>query len=208
MLVDQLPAWSDRKFLTLMNGNKYSYVQNELYSLRRKAIRHFEKRDDFDLYGFDWNKNGALTLGAAVQAFKSGQWFRYGFDVITGWHHSPRYLGTVEDKRATIAKYKFAIAVENEQKTQGYVTEKIFDCLFAGTVPVYLGAENITDYIPATCFIDLRSYPSMNALEKRLRSMTEAEWHSYHQAGQQFLRSEQFQRWSPAEVFKQIAELI
>lgn len=200
-LMANLPGWNDRNFLTLMNANKYSYVPNELYSLRREAIRYFERAKDFDLYGFDWKRNGALTIGAAAQAFTSGRWIRYAADVAAGWHTSPRYLGTVDDKRATIAKYKFALAFENEAGTQGYITEKIFDCLFAGTVPIYRGAENITAYIPANCFIDQRDYPSFQALDQRLWAMSVDDWQSYHDAGQAFLRSPQFQPWQPANVF-------
>ena len=40
----------------------------------------------------------------------------------------------------------------------GYISEKIFDCFFAGTVPLYLGAPDIEDYIPADTFIDLRQF--------------------------------------------------
>ena len=41
------------------------------------------------------------------------------------------------------------------RNVNGYVTEKIFDAFKAGCVPVYWGAENITKYVPAECFIDM-----------------------------------------------------
>ncbi|MBI3573089.1 MAG: hypothetical protein HY092_02720 [Candidatus Kerfeldbacteria bacterium] len=205
-LMEQLPGWSERKFLTLMNANKYSYVQHELYSVRRQAIRYFERNPDFDLYGFDWNHNGTLNLGAASQAFKSGHWIQYVMDVIAGFRHAACYRGTVPDKRATIAKYKFAIAFENESKTQGYITEKIFDCFFAGTVPVYLGAENITYYVPADCFVDFRKFSGFAELEKFLRAMTEPEFLRYQKNGQRFLHGPAFAPWLPKNVFASITE--
>lgn len=204
-LISTLPTYPERKFLTLMNANKYSYAPNELYSLRRRAISYFSGTPDFDLYGFGWASNGALNLGAAIQALRFGQPFRFLADVVNGFHHSPNYRGSVNDKRATVAQYRFAIAFENESKTQGYITEKIFDCLFAGTVPVYLGPDNITQYIPAECFIDQRQFSTMADLDAHLRSMTEQEWQSYHDAGQRYLRSPQFTPWSPNEVFRSIA---
>eukprot|EP01033_Poteriospumella_lacustris_P005267 gene5267-3763_t len=43
-------------------------------------------------------------------------------------------------KREAMAKYKFYLAFENTNE-RGYVTEKVFDALYAGVVPVYLGSK-------------------------------------------------------------------
>lgn len=48
--------------------------------------------------------------------------------------------------------YKFIIAFENS-KTNGYVTEKIFNVLFSKSIPIYDGAPNICDYINKESFI-------------------------------------------------------
>jgi hypothetical protein len=50
-------------------------------------------------------------------------------------------------KFALIARYKFCLAIENSIAPD-YVTEKFFDPLLAGTVPVYRGAPNIEDFAP------------------------------------------------------------
>jgi hypothetical protein len=50
------------------------------------------------------------------------------------------------------SQYKFIICFENSQ-TPGYVTEKIFNVFAAGSVAVYDGAPNITDYINSGTFI-------------------------------------------------------
>lgn len=44
------------------------------------------------------------------------------------------------------AQYKFVICFENS-KTDGYVTEKIFNVYLSGAIPIYDGAPNIGDYI-------------------------------------------------------------
>jgi len=49
-------------------------------------------------------------------------------------------------------KYKFIIAFENS-KTDGYVTEKIFNVLFSKSIPIYDGAPNIHSYINKEVFI-------------------------------------------------------
>jgi hypothetical protein len=50
------------------------------------------------------------------------------------------------------SKYKFIICFENS-KTPGYVTEKIFNVFLSGSIPIYDGAPNITNYIVPGSFI-------------------------------------------------------
>ena len=50
------------------------------------------------------------------------------------------------------SQYKFIICFENS-KTPGYVTEKIFNVFASGSIPIYDGAPNITDYIVPGSFI-------------------------------------------------------
>ena len=57
-------------------------------------------------------------------------------------------------------KYKFVIAFENAI-SKDYVTEKFFNPLVIGSVPVYLGAPNIEDFIPGkNSFVDVRNFDS------------------------------------------------
>ncbi|XP_002518762.2 glycoprotein 3-alpha-L-fucosyltransferase A [Ricinus communis] len=52
------------------------------------------------------------------------------------------------DKVETLKRYKFSLAFENSNE-EDYVTEKFFQSLVAGTIPVVVGAPNIQDYAPA-----------------------------------------------------------
>jgi hypothetical protein len=52
-------------------------------------------------------------------------------------------------------KYKFVICFENSY-SNGYVTEKIFNCFFARAVPIYKGDPDIRKYIRSSSFIDGR----------------------------------------------------
>lgn len=57
-------------------------------------------------------------------------------------------------KLDTIARYKFTAAFENA-RARDYVTEKFFDPLWAGSVPVYFGAPNVAAFAPGDhCYID------------------------------------------------------
>merc|ERR1740129_1268743 len=57
------------------------------------------------------------------------------------------------DKHGALKKYRVYMALENVME-RGYVTEKIIDGYAAGNVNVYLGASDISDYVPAGSFID------------------------------------------------------
>lgn len=52
-----------------------------------------------------------------------------------------------EEKICVQSTYKFTFAFENSID-ESYVTEKIFDALMSGTLPVYLGAPNIDRFLP------------------------------------------------------------
>ncbi|KAJ8766625.1 hypothetical protein K2173_001145 [Erythroxylum novogranatense] len=52
------------------------------------------------------------------------------------------------DKLETLKRYKFSLAFENSNE-EDYVTEKFFQSLVAGTIPVVVGAPNIQEFAPA-----------------------------------------------------------
>lgn len=62
-------------------------------------------------------------------------------------YHSPELI-------EVLSNYKFVLCFENSY-TNGYITEKIFNCFFAGIIPLYLGAPDITKYINPNCFVDM-----------------------------------------------------
>ena len=74
-------------------------------------------------------------------------------------------------KRDVISLHKFSMAFENSRNPRwasGWVTEKIYDCLGSGTVPIYWGAPDVTNYIPPEVFIDYREFANNNELHKYL----------------------------------------
>jgi len=50
-------------------------------------------------------------------------------------------------------KYKFIFVAENSID-DGYITEKIFNCLFANCIPIYLGSHKIDYFFNKDCFIN------------------------------------------------------
>ena len=72
---------------------------------------------------------------------------------------------------------------------QGYITEKIFDCFYAGTVPIYMGGTDATEYLPPESFIDARAYPSSSALWDAIRNMPRSEWERHRESARTFVSS-------------------
>jgi hypothetical protein len=153
-MAQDLPSFEEKDFITLICGattDKSRHHPNELYSERIKAIRFFEKNEPtFAFYGRSWDP-------AAY----------------------PSYRGPIQDKIAVGKNYKFTICYENCQGLPGYITEKIFDCFAAGSVPIYWGASNIQDYIPADCYIDKRNFSSLEDLYAHLKSITPEAYEAY-----------------------------
>jgi hypothetical protein len=182
--------FKSKKFITLINGNKTPLFSNslvsipgkELYSERVKAIEFFEKegRGRFDLYGRGWNKNRFLNIR----------------DIIFGARKYKTFRGSIKNKLEVLSRYKYCICYENMTDINGYITEKIFDCFKAKTVPVYFGANNIEQYIPINCFIDFRKFKSYDSLLRHIGSITEAEYSRYIENIEKLLDDKSFyNRW-------------
>lgn len=87
-----------------------------------------------------------------------------------------------KERSHILSKYKFVIVFENAIAAD-YVTDKFYDPLLVGTVPVYLGAPNIDDYVPdVACYVNIRDYSSPRELAAYLnRCLTDdAEYGQYH----------------------------
>jgi hypothetical protein len=89
------------------------------------------------------------------------------------------------------------LCYENIREEPGYITEKIFDCMRAGCVPIYWGAPNITEYVDPGAFIDRRKFKSDSELEAFLLSINEHEYERLQKAMQDYLQSELFAKFLP-----------
>jgi alpha(1,3/1,4) fucosyltransferase len=176
--------YSDKKLCCLIVGNKSLDHPLELYSHRLKLIDWFEKNhlEDFDLYGQGWNKiiPPRNIMHRAIN--------KYNF--LNQFLKPKRlsYKGAVDSKLETYSKYKFAICYENAKDLTGYISEKIFDCLFSGCVPIYWGADNINDFIPSSCFIDKRDFESFDSLHEFISNISEKEYFQYLDSIEKFIQ--------------------
>ena len=147
---DALPDPSAReKALCQICSDKYSIAPGELYSERRRVARWF-------------HQHGVTRMDV------------FGLRPM----NTPNYRGLCR-KRETLSRYRYALCFENTyhpQWSRGYVSEKIFDCMALGVVPVYYGCSNVAERIPETCFIDFRNFDTLDELDTLLQEMSDEEY--------------------------------
>lgn len=214
-------SWEERDFLVLVASNKRRYrgwegslasgvygagrmlaarilaatyrirgtwTVPDLYKARLAAIRHFGGGGGFNLYGMGWNRRVIGERGNRAPVERC-------------------YRGPVASKEDVLSRHRFALCFENTS-FPGYITEKLFDCLFAGTIPIYLGAPDIAEFIPEACFIDVKAFSSFDELESHLHEMTPDEARERLKAIETFLSSSAFERFTNAVFVSRLMALV
>lgn len=184
-----------RLLCVLVANNKFSNHPAELYSARRETLDWFagNRPEDIELYGEGWDRWYAPQLGFAGNAILAKAYRK-----ISSLPHRRPYTfwrGITTQKRKVLRQSKFCICYENAV-FPGYITEKIFDCFFAGCVPVYWGAPNVASSIPPATFIDRTQFGTHQALYDYLRGMSDHEYGAYRAAIADFLASDAAQVFS------------
>jgi hypothetical protein len=212
--VDEL-LWSrsHRKFLTMINMNKLTRLgEGELYTERMRAVEFFSRTDEIDLYGVGWDK-ATMRVGYRWLPWtirKRQIAFREWLDKV---RPDPLlvaarkvYKGELPEKWETLSHYDFALCFENI-KIKGWLTEKLFECLRVGTIPIYWGATDICELVPSNCFIDMRQFSNYTELGRFMKGLSSAAVKRYRDAGRAFLESKAFDPFSK-ERFADIFEAI
>jgi hypothetical protein len=168
-------SYCDRKLCVII-GHILSNIftsKSAIYNRRKDVLDWFSATHpgDIDLYG--------------KQPYGVGKIMQYPF-----------YKGPSQNKRVTLAAYRFSFCYENSCYDD-YITEKIFDCFLSGCVPIYIGAPNILDYVPHDSFIDPDSFDSMEDLYRFLSLMDEKQYKRYLDAARDLLTTPFAQSYKP-----------
>jgi hypothetical protein len=196
--------FSKKKLIVCVNAKKNSIslfrmlspYKTDLYKERFRYISFFEQHPEiqFDLYGKAWTKPAKFNV----------------YEMIFGIKHLRVYKGEIPErgKIKVISHYKFCLCLENAS-APGYITEKIFDCFIAGTVPLYKGAPNISNYIHEDCFVDLNKFQTDEALVSFLSNMTEKTYTKYLMAARAFILNKQtMERWGKSAFYELVTDTI
>lgn len=189
--------FSEKKLLALVAGNKsapawkailtklyYGGQVRLIYPVRKRLVEGLATRQAIDLYGKGWDTDAHEAVRSCC-----------------------RGLIPAGEKHQTLANYKFTLCFENAI-FPGYVTEKIFDAILAGSVPVYLGDPNILDTVPREVFVDARTHGDAEKLHHHLAAMPEDEYHARLKAGKEFLASAAFKHFDHETFIEKVIGLL
>ncbi len=211
---DQMPApmpWPQRKLAVLVAANKY--WRERKWALARntrdvlRILRHGLRKRLSPTYQSCWRlqlHDARFDLLQVLGARNEVEVFGRGWDDTENLptHLAARlaairsvFRGPCENKHELLSRYKFVIAYENTAYP-GYVTEKVIDAMVAGSVPVYMGAPDVGDQLPAEAFIDARTFETPEAIAACMEQMPEVEAAAMIDAGRKFLQSPKGQRYT------------
>lgn len=168
-----------RNLACLINAYKINIFndKNNIYIERIKVIDFFKNDVAFSLYGHNW-----LKFPKPLNCYK----------------------GKVEDKIFTYKSYDFAFIFENSNNEPGGISEKLWDSMAAGCIPIYYGAPNIGEYIPRECFIDYRKFNNLSDLKNYLIKMSLKEKTARRNQIKKFMSSENYEKFTSKGFTKNI----
>jgi hypothetical protein len=141
---------------------KSLFNSSELYSRRRSIVKAWDALPSrsLDVFGVGWDSISSHTMGVLK-----------------------------ESKIDLLSRYRFNLALENYVGRRGYVSEKIFDALIAGVVPIYLGDQDFLQTLPKDSFVDISKFKTNRHLLDYVLNINEEEWLGMRAAGDSFLKS-------------------
>jgi len=151
----------------------YVFCPGQLVSYRARVAKTCARFEPgiFDLYGEGWEmfpETSRICLGIPAASTLS-------------------YLG----------KYRYYFAFENHTSDCGLISERIWDALWGDSVPVYLGHKHLDQFVPRECFIDASQFETPKQMLDWLCRSSKATWSKYRDAGREFIRSKEIEKFLP-----------
>ena len=181
--------------LVIINSNLVSIRNGELYSLRRDAIFRCEF---IDVYGHGWNKSFASKLKNILIEIRG--LYRYptkiSFKGLKKYlKRTPRYQGVSLNKQETLSNYQYALVIENSFE---FFSEKFFDALVSGCIPIYVGVDLAKFQIPEDLYI--KAAPNVDSIARAFNEARRIDYDLWRHRALLWLEDEKTKnRWS--EIF-------
>lgn len=194
----------------LINANKLSFIGGSLYGLRRRVIRAFSHEGlPLTLAGPNWERRGLTALYENAKSIAYAT-LNHERVVLSEWAVPLRlgpsitHLGPVKDKEAVLLGCEFAVVIEN---SADYVSEKLFDAVIAGCIPLYVGPP-LRDYnIPDDVAVVLPQDPQ--AFTRAVRELSVEKKTAVLEAGRSWLRDDRtHDTWAMPHALRGTAEAI
>lgn len=101
-------------------------------------------------------------------------------------HKTHKLLGDISEvmqqKLDFIERHPFHLALESTNLDAGFVTEKVFQCLLAGVVPIYWGPSDVINMVPPESIINYADFRSVEELVRHVKKVASSEelYFKYH----------------------------
>ena len=134
--------------IVLIAANKVSPTSKSNYKLRRKIAKQMTSLE-IDIYGDLWDANlvKKIIYRVSVGLYSLKVGFLPNLIELYGGIFSKyaSYIGKPENKHLVIQKYKYSLVIEN---SSDYCSEKLFDVIINGSIPIYIGPKNTEIFLP------------------------------------------------------------
>lgn len=123
----------------------------DLYNLRNQIALEGHQLGKVDIYGNGWE------IGITIENSRDGDWTTRKFEILQDYHFNLCFENT-------IAPY--------------YCTEKIWDAIIGGCLPIYYGGKDATIYqdFPRNSFLDYSDFEHPRELFQYIENMTFLEY--------------------------------
>ena len=142
------------------------------FAQKRTGVAWFSSQCDTTFAGKRLERVDALMQLLEIDAFGK---CRHNADIDEKLPHCASATLAREDvnrdpsKECVLWSYKFYIAFENSEQP-GYMTEKLWQGLKVGSVPIYWGAPDVLEFLPdPAAIVNARDFDSMEALAEYVK---------------------------------------
>jgi hypothetical protein len=193
--------------LVLIAANKVSPTKNSNYRIRRQIAQLMDK-SELNVYGALWNDTKLQLLIHRIRTFLFA--FRTGYipniSEIYGRFFT-RYSNFVSEplnKHEVNRKYKFSLVIENSNY---YCSEKLFDAMINGSIPIYIGPKNYEINLPDNLYLSCDG--SVSEIRNLIANLSQRQCSDMLNSMKVFLQSNDFLiGWQSEEIYRKIAEKI
>ena len=177
------------RLLTQWNGYQYD--------LRNKLVHELDVclgfSSIFDVYGNGWN-------GEPI-----GYWERFVKGPPSIAASKGAYNG---DKLKLLSGYRYTLVIENWIGSECYLSEKLFEALSAGCIPIYWGDRSVSSLLPDEVFINGSRFCSARDIINFLHRETREEWSKRLSAINHFKNSQIYKTRSPEGFAKKFVVIL
>lgn len=190
--------------IVLANSLKFAFGRSAQYHERLDAIRGFAARGHkVHVAGVGWTDSLATQVLRSARAAANDilglSLPRLNKMRLIDWKGQDNVvlLGRVPAEIETFRKYKFVLAVENDFS---YVSEKFFNPILAGSLPIYAGGA-AAHGAPAASYLNLLD-SSIEKVSQQIATMSESEFSDRVSEGKSWiLDANTLDRWSHNSAF-------